>query len=62
WQLFTERFHLPITVMAGPVTDSGVGRDFIAAQLGIPAHNARHDAEGLVEVVHRCIVEKRGAA
>ncbi len=62
WQLFKERFHLPITVMAGPVTDSGVGRDFIAAQLGIPAHNARHDAEGLVEVVYQRIVEKRGAA
>ncbi|HRP06920.1 MAG TPA: hypothetical protein PLL69_00400 [Gemmatimonadales bacterium] len=47
-ELMRDQFHLPITVITGPATDNAVGRDYIAAELGIPAHNARRDAEGLL--------------
>lgn len=50
-ELMRDEFHLPITVMTGPATDNAVGRDYIVASLGIPAHNARRDAEGLLERV-----------
>ncbi|MCZ7586149.1 MAG: hypothetical protein M5R36_24070 [Deltaproteobacteria bacterium] len=57
-ELFETRFKLPITVMSGPVTDSGVGRDFIQQTLGVPAHNARHDADSLA----RAVMEGTGLA
>lgn len=50
-ELMTERFHLPITCITGPATDNQVGRDYIASQLGLPAHNALRDAAGLVQAV-----------
>src|SRR5690606_28717784 len=45
-ELMEKEFGLPITVLTGPATDNAVGRDYIAATLGLPAHNARRDAEG----------------
>ena len=48
-----REFGLPITVITGPATDNEVGRDYVTAELGLPAHNARRDAEGLVAVVRR---------
>lgn len=59
-QLFKNRFNLPITAFSGPVTDSGVGRDYIQNQLGFPAHNARQSPENLFEVVVREIGERKG--
>ena len=50
-QLFTTVFHLPIACFTGPATDNEVGRQYIAGQLGLPAHNARRDAAGLVATV-----------
>lgn len=50
-QLMRNAYGLPITVLTGPATDNQVGRDYIAAALGIPAHNALRDADGLVQVV-----------
>jgi hypothetical protein len=50
-QLMRHEFKLPITVITGPATDNAVGRDYITASLGLPAHNARRDAEGLLERV-----------
>lgn len=50
-QLMRNEFKLPITVITGPATDNAVGRDYITASLGLPAHNARRDAEGLLERV-----------
>jgi len=47
-QLFTNRYHRPISVMVGPVTDNGVGSDYIIETLGTPAHNAIQDPHGLV--------------
>ena len=37
--------------MTGPATDNDVGRSYIRASLGLPAHNARRDADGLLAVV-----------
>jgi hypothetical protein len=54
-QLFTNHFHLPITCFTGPATDNQVGRDYIATQLGIPAHNALRDAAGLVDTVRSAL-------
>jgi hypothetical protein len=56
--LFTNEFKLPIHVIAGPVTDNAVGRDYIEKALGLPAHNARYDIDGLVEVVLRHLAAK----
>jgi len=50
-RLFTEQFKLPITVITRPATDNDVGRDYVKAALGLPAHNAKRDAEGLCQVV-----------
>jgi hypothetical protein len=50
-QLMCNHFNLGITCFTGPATDNQVGRDYIAANLGIPAHNALRDAAGLVETV-----------
>lgn len=47
-ELMTHEFGLPITVLTGPATDNAVGRDYITATLGLPAHNARRDAAGLL--------------
>ncbi len=54
-RLMTEEFHLPITVITGPATDNEVGRDYITGALGLAAHNARRDADGLVERVREAI-------
>jgi len=56
--LMHDLFGLPVTVITGPATDNEVGRDYIKAELQLPAHNALRDAEGLVEVV-RAAVEAR---
>ncbi len=47
-ELMRNEFKLPITVFTGPATDNAVGADYITATLGIPAHNARRDAAGLL--------------
>jgi hypothetical protein len=57
-QLMRHTFGLAITALTGPATDNEVGRDYIRASLGIPAHNALRDAQGLIGVV-RAAVEAR---
>jgi hypothetical protein len=54
-QLYSGLYHLPITCFTGPATDNQVGRDYIARNLGIPAHNALRDAAGLVETVRAAL-------
>jgi hypothetical protein len=58
-RLFRDRFHLPVTVFTGPATDNAVGLDYIRAELGLPAHNARRDAAGLVAVVRDAVAAWR---
>jgi hypothetical protein len=50
-ELMRHEFELPITAITGPATDNEVGLVYIQTGLGLPAHNARRDAVGLVEVV-----------
>ena len=57
-QLMRHTFGLSITALTGPATDNEVGRDYILASLGIPAHNALRDADGLLGVV-RAALEAR---
>lgn len=44
-----------IDVVAGSVTDSQMGEDFIAKQLGLPAGNARRDGRALFERVQAAV-------
>ena len=60
--LMRDLFDLPVTVITGPATDNEVGRDYVTAELQLPAHNALRDAEGLVEVVRSAIVAWGSAA
>jgi hypothetical protein len=50
-ELMRNQFGLPITVITGPATDNEVGQVYIQTGLGLPAHNARRDAAGLLSVV-----------
>jgi hypothetical protein len=50
-ELMRNQFGLPITVITGPATDNEVGQVYIKTGLGLPAHNARRDASGLLSVV-----------
>ena len=54
-ELMREQFGLPITVITGPATDNEVGQVYIQTGLGLPAHNARRDAGGLLAVVRRSL-------
>jgi hypothetical protein len=54
-ELMRTEFRLPITAMTGPATDNEVGLVYIQTSLGLPAHNARRDASGLVAVVRRSL-------
>jgi len=61
-EILRDRWGLPVSVVSGPATDNAVGRDYIRGSLGIPAHNALHDAPGLVGVVERGLEAWRSAA
>ena len=50
-ELMRREFNLPVTVITGPATDNEVGLMYIQSSLGLPAHNARRDADGLLNVV-----------
>jgi hypothetical protein len=54
-ELMHREFGLPITAITGPATDNEVGQVYITASLGLPAHNARRDAVGLVAVVRKAL-------
>lgn len=54
-ELMRRDYRLPVTAITGPATDNEVGKNYIAAELGLPAHNARRDAAGLVDAVRNAI-------
>ncbi len=60
-QLFTTHHQLSITCFTGPATDNQVGRDYITRQLGLPAHNALRDAEGLLGTVQAALSQAGNA-
>ena len=56
-ELMRNQFALPITAITGPATDNEVGLVYIQSRLGLPAHNARRDAAGLVSLVGKALDE-----
>jgi hypothetical protein len=49
-------------VITGPATDNEVGSAYVRSGLGLPAHNARHDAPALVAVSRQALEAwQRGA-
>jgi hypothetical protein len=54
-KLMRSEFGLPITVITGPATDNEVGQVYVQSGLGLPAHNARRDAAGLLSVVRESL-------
>ncbi len=59
-ELMRREYSLPITVVTGPATDNEVGVSYIQAELGLAAHNARRDADGLVAAVKAALEERQG--
>jgi hypothetical protein len=60
-QLFRTQFRLPVTVFTGPATDNEVGRDYIRAELGLPAANALKEPAALLETVMEAITSWEAA-
>jgi hypothetical protein len=56
-ELMQREFALPITAITGPATDNEVGQVYITGRLGLPAHNARRDATGLVATVRSALAD-----
>jgi hypothetical protein len=56
-QLMRGESGLPVSAITGPATDNEVGLEYIQGRLGLPAHNARRDASGLLAVVRRALDE-----
>jgi nicotinamide mononucleotide (NMN) deamidase PncC len=56
-ELMQREFALPVTAITGPATDNEVGQVYITGGLGLPAHNARRDAAGLVAAVRASMTE-----
>jgi nicotinamide mononucleotide (NMN) deamidase PncC len=52
-----REFALPVTAITGPATDNEVGQVYITGALGLPAHNARRDAAGLVTTVRAAMAD-----
>ena len=64
-ELMRSQFSLAITAITGPATDNEVGQVYVQTGLGLPAHNARRDAPGLLAVVRDALdkwAEGRAAA
>ncbi len=61
-ELMRREFNLPITAITGPATDNEVGQVYIQTGLGLPAHNARRDAEGLLGVVRQALERHEAGA
>jgi nicotinamide mononucleotide (NMN) deamidase PncC len=56
-ELMHREFGLPITAITGPATDNEVGQVYITGSLGLPAHNARRDAAGLLGAVRASLAQ-----
>ena len=57
-ELFKRR-GITIDVIAGSVTDSKMGEDYIEREFGVPAGNARRDGERLFQIVQRKMLDAR---
>ncbi len=59
-RFLSESFGIKADLIAGPATDNRVGVRFVEQELGLPAKNARSDAQGLGDFVLE-LVESRKA-
>ena len=59
-ELMRREYGLPITAVTGPATDNEVGVTYVHAELGLAAHNARRDPDGLVAAVRSALEERAG--
>jgi hypothetical protein len=50
---FLDKLGLKVDVMAGPATDNDVGIRYVQGELGIPAANARVEADRFVDLVEQ---------
>jgi len=53
-----RRRGIEIDVIAGSVTDSQMGEDYIQKEFGVPAANARRDGSALFALIHTKIEKK----
>ena len=60
--LMRDLFGLPVTVLTGPATDNEVGRDYVKAELRLPAFNALREAPARVEVVRQALDARLAAS
>jgi hypothetical protein len=58
-ELFKRR-GLNVDVVAGSVTDSKMGEDYIESEFGVPAGNARRDGARLFRIVNARLTADRG--
>lgn len=54
-----RRKGMEIDVIAGSVTDSQMGQDYIEKEFGVPAANARRDGRQLYRLVNTKLAETR---
>jgi hypothetical protein len=57
-ELFRRR-GLPVDVVAGSVTDSQMGEDFIEREFSVPAGNAKRDGARLFELIRSKVVSRK---
>lgn len=56
-EILRRSYNLTATALTGPATDNEVGLDYIRSSLGIPAHNAKRDPQGLVAAVQKALAQ-----
>lgn len=61
-ELMRREYGIRLAAITGPATDNEVGLTYIRSGLGLPAHNARRDAAGLVGVVRAALERWTGPA
>ncbi len=61
-ELLRSRFGIEPDVITGPATDNSVGTRFVESQLGVPAKNARSQAEALGALILERVAARTGAA
>ena len=56
-----ENYGIGVDIVTGPATDNRVGVRFVERTLGLPARNARTQAQAFAEVVHDCLNRRLAA-
>ena len=54
-ELYRNRFKREVSLISGPATDNGVGKDFIEQKIGVRAINARIDYDALGAFIEKAV-------